>query len=664
MSHPTKHCWKMESPESHPVRIQPEAVNHPPDRSPGPGSRALILLQKLFLVSILVVLFYPAAWAQTEQIVVVPFRPSDPTIPFPAHTGAIVSLKAILRNASASTYTVYWDFDGNGTWDFSRVVSRDASTNSVRDIGATWIFPYSPVTKKLYLSTVRVHNNTNGSEKFAQALTLVENWQPDHDPQTWTNHQVEVLQEIAIQENLWYLHKRMICSGNGTAGISGYCQDPFTSANLLELFAANRRFPAYPPGTLNWYGTTPPSGWEDRNTTLWNTDPYAEDALRMMNYLLVNSSVQSIPAGCEDNTCGYDSQGNELLCSRIDGTNNNSGIRTTFLSMYADGGIAVGQAQIVSGLAHVLTVHAGVPSQVGPAGIISKPLGYIVQEYVDYLAHYQIDAGTGLGGYYYDPVNGSYNYSMGESASGVAMGLYDAQIYGSLYGIVVNNKVKYRLAENLVNQAGANGLVRRWLPDAAGGMHNSNYTAGYIGICYWLGIDQFDASSTIPAYPGYCSYTKGQLRQVFNNYLTATAPLWNSASKTDSYGWLDHFWKNGDYLCGDINDTIPQVVLQNHYLGSTFNMFQWAQGLNKCYPPAALFGTHDWKREIIIHLIRGETRNYGSGLGITGQFVDDYCSPYQSHSCIWGYPDWCSVLAGRTLSALNEFGVIWTCEDE
>jgi hypothetical protein len=302
-----------------------------------------------------------------------------------------------------------------------------------------------------------------------------------------------------------------------------------------------------------------------------------------------------------------------------------------------------------------LFVNAGVPVQVGVSGIQGKKLEYLVQELVDYLVHHQIDGGGGQGGFHYNPVNGNSETSMAEATVGVARGLNDAELYGSPYGVIVNNKVKYRLAQNIVNQQGANGLAIR-VRTGTSANNNFNYTGGYIGICRWLGIDKFMTGDNTVPFTSYSTYTKGQLRQAYNSYLNASGPLWNSTTKTDDSNWLDHFWQNGDYLSGDITST----NIYNKILGSTFNMFFWATGLSMGDLPPATYAGHNWKRELAIHLIRGQTRN--NPPHPDGLFRDSYCPSSYSITCNQQYPFWSSVLAGRILSKFSDYRptIQWT----
>jgi hypothetical protein len=239
---------------------------------------------------------------------------------------------------------------------------------------------------------------------------------------------------------------------------------------------------------------------------------------------------------------------------------------------------------------------------------------------------------------------------MGETGAGVARGLWTSQQFTESYGIIVNNKVTYRMAEHVVNQKGTDDLVKRFAP-YTGSNNNFNYTGGYLGICHWLGADQFENSDNTVAFPGYSTKTRGQLKSAYDDYKNAAFPLWNSGTKNDPYNWLDHFWLNGDYLSGSASG------VYNKPLGSTFNMFLWSSGISYCFPGIEQIGAHDWAREISIHLLRGQAREYNQAGGgfSNGKFQDNLCTP-TSHSCNYHPPYWSSVLAGRTLAAIQNMG--------
>ena len=82
----------------------------------------------------------------------------------------------------------------------------------------------------------------------------------------------------------------------------------------------------------------------------------------------------------------------------------------------------------------------------------------------------RLRSSSGMGGWYYDYRNGSYSgsYSDGSTTQWGYIGLESAEIAGAPYGIVVNNRFKYRIAYNLVvNQRGdivQDGCVAMMIP--------------------------------------------------------------------------------------------------------------------------------------------------------------------------------------------------------
>ena len=51
------------------------------------------------------------AYAEDDQVIVVPFSQQNLQLPHPAHEGAPITLKAIIRNARCGTYQIQWDIN-------------------------------------------------------------------------------------------------------------------------------------------------------------------------------------------------------------------------------------------------------------------------------------------------------------------------------------------------------------------------------------------------------------------------------------------------------------------------------------------------------------------------------------------------------------------------
>ncbi|MCA9558594.1 MAG: hypothetical protein KC583_08530, partial [Myxococcales bacterium] len=86
-----------------------------------------------------------AAWAQQEadEVVPIPFSQRNPALPHPAHEGAQITLKGVVRNATCNAgYDVTWDVNNDGVYnDYTFTASRDGTTGWVEDIGRTFVVP-------------------------------------------------------------------------------------------------------------------------------------------------------------------------------------------------------------------------------------------------------------------------------------------------------------------------------------------------------------------------------------------------------------------------------------------------------------------------------------------------------------------------------------------
>ena len=71
----------------------------------------------------------PTAFAQDNEVKIIPYSQRDPALPHPAHSTARMTLKAMIRNANCNQgYDVWWDtnFNDNFDDDHSRRVSRNS----------------------------------------------------------------------------------------------------------------------------------------------------------------------------------------------------------------------------------------------------------------------------------------------------------------------------------------------------------------------------------------------------------------------------------------------------------------------------------------------------------------------------------------------------------
>ena len=279
-----------------------------------PLGRKLVSIASFLALCAGVSLTVKQAHAQNDQVIVVPYSQQNTQLPHPAHEGAPITLKAIIRNATCSSYVIRWDVNRNGNYDddYAFTAQRDNTTRSVRDIGRGFVVPYVDRDKPLNIN-VRARSNCNGTDKFGTFRLFVYNFGENgqgaerlsSDPRQWTNEQLEILVSMAIQENLWHTHRDMRgFSGRDSVSIEAYTGYAEATGIGQWLFVINNHLPAYPPNAIP-ANEPAPDGWVQENARRWNVDPYAESAMRLLNYNVARTGSSGINRSDEDNTCGY-----------------------------------------------------------------------------------------------------------------------------------------------------------------------------------------------------------------------------------------------------------------------------------------------------------------------------------------------------------------------
>jgi len=353
------------------------------------------------LLSVLLLPAFAFAQAEVDQVMVVPYSQRNVQLPHPAHEAAQITLKAIVRNAQCATYHVWWDVNQNGNYDddYRRVVSREGTSLSVRDAGRTFLVPAVNGDTALNIN-VRVRNTCNNVDKFGTMRLFVYDWAPAADPVAWTDDQVGIMSQMAIQETLWYLHRALggfggrdvstISAAYNICGGATGCRE--TGALMMWMMAINTHLPAYPPGTINAFGQALPNGWVEENNRRWNQDPYAEDVIRLVNDALnYGNGFYTIPAEDEDLRCRYAADGvTQVDCARIAGTDDRRGF---YLGAGASSTYRMGM--YLGGISTVLPALAGTPVQIGAAQ--TQKWEWLVQQAADYMGAMQVDGGTQSG---------------------------------------------------------------------------------------------------------------------------------------------------------------------------------------------------------------------------------------------------------------------------
>lgn len=268
--------------------------------------------------------------AQNDTTIIVPFDPSDPSLPHPSYEGTTVSLKAIIRNPQCAQYRVVWDLNRNGFFGDDPVLfyTRNGQTNSVRYISSLYEIP-NVSRDTLITIGVEVTNTCNNRRTTAEMQFFVHDFKPDLNPENWTDKQVEVMSAVANSEAMWYVHKSL--SGltnikNRPELIRGNLQYAVGSVSALKLLLRNGHLPAYQPNTLNTASLNISQSFINENDERWWRDPYAETSMRLMNWVLSsNFATVNITPISEDSTMGYDTNGNPIQTTRIAGTNDSRG---------------------------------------------------------------------------------------------------------------------------------------------------------------------------------------------------------------------------------------------------------------------------------------------------------------------------------------------------
>ncbi|MCA9545028.1 MAG: hypothetical protein KC613_11580, partial [Myxococcales bacterium] len=439
-----------------------------------------------------------AAQVADPQVVLVPYAPNNPQLPHPAHSEARITLKGMLRNANcAQGYEVRWDVNRNGRYDDDAARVVTPSGGVVRDIGRTYTVPAVGNDQSTNID-VRVLNRCTNGEAFGTFRLFTYTWSPSPDPRQWTADQIDTLDQMAIQEALWYIHRNQTGHANAGATIKSYMGaggNAQAGAPLaIWAMALNGHLAAYPPGTIDRQGVVLPDGWEAANDRRWNTTPYAEDAIRMLNYVLEQGTGwQNIEAEDEDNSCGYNGQ-DVRRCNRVVAPNNQG--------MYTNGvsNNTYYQGVTLGGLAPLMDALAGTPLQTGG---VARGMRYevFIQELTDWLGGMQIDSGCGRGGWYYSRIdgNGSCSQMDASTAQWGYIGLESAEAKGRPYGVFVNNHHKYSLADNLVaNQGNRGGSNYRSSGSYA---NNLQLTGGAFVAARWMGVHTFRRGEGAVAFP-------------------------------------------------------------------------------------------------------------------------------------------------------------------
>lgn len=619
-------------------------------------------LKALFVLGALAVTAWPSVGSAQEQnqIVVVPYSQRNPQLPHPAHEQARITLKAVVRNATcanANGYTVWWDANRNGNYDDDHAASYTRDGNlTLWDIGRTFLVPNVDRDTSLNIN-VRVRNNCLGvndpnRDKFGTFRLFVYDFTPATDVRNWTAEQLEIMAAMGVQESLWYVHRSVTSRPGSDSFMTGVAGHVYANPLATWLFTINGHLPAYPPHhvqqVINKAGGVGnlPEGWVSANEARWNASPYAETVLRTANSLAARGATVGIAAGEESNQCGYNAQRQPITCPRVDAANgDNTGARANGSTNVYIHGMALGA------LPTVLPALAGTPvmNNVANIGAANRKWEWYVQQLVDQLGYAQIDGPapdinrieggrnrdtrSGMGGWYYDTLQGNYSgsYSDSSTTQWAYIGFESAEIAGGPYGVFVNNRHKYRIANNLVNNQRA---------DNAAGYRSTGVdygdiklTGGALVAARWLGIHTFAANDGTVPFPNESAYSRGRLRQAYDAYLSAISTQWTDTRATcRGHHWPDCLWDQGDYLCGT-----PNGVYNIEACGNSYTLYSLQKGFRTGQPEISIIGGRDWHRQFTTYYLRAQDRHANpnspwENYSITGR-IQDRCYGTTSVTC-------------------------------
>lgn len=587
---------------------------------------------------------------EVNKIIVVPFSQQNPALPHPAHEGAPITLKAIIRNANCATYTITWDVNQDPAQpnifanDTSFTASRNGTTNTVYDIGRLYTVPYVDSDTQLNVS-VRARSNCDNTETFGTFKLFVYNFgengtgaqQLSRDPRNWTTDQLDIIVSMAIQESMWYTH-RWMQDYSGT-GATMEARSNYTEATGISqwLFVINNHLPAYPPAVVGAGDAS--AEWRAVNQARWDNDPYAESAMRLLNYNVARTGNAGVPADDEANDCGYGNGNRVIPCAPIPGTDDRVGLYARSSNVYLTG-------MNTGAISTVLPALSGTNVRAGIAA--GQSWEWYVQQLVDYLGYQQADSGCANGGWYYGAVDsGDCRYSDLSTTQWAYIGMESAEVAGGPYGVFVNNRQKYRIANNIVtNQQGDGGGAydnRRW------GTSDLKLTGGQLLAARWLDLQNMSTTSNSTPFPNESGHSYRTLRQYHDNYFNFIRTWYAQRRVSGTLGWQDGLWQNGDYLCGNTS-----TVYNAPRCGNSYSLYSHQKGYHTGLPMLEFVGPHDWYRHFSIYYARAQYRPSSSGDGRSnyndmGALWDDYCEVH-SVTCAYGPRHMSTAMGGLVLT--------------
>jgi hypothetical protein len=149
-----------------------------------------------------------------------------------------------------------------------------------------------------------------------------------------------------------------------------------------------------------------------------------------------------------------------------------------------------------------------------------------------------------------------------------------------------------------------------------------------------------------PSQSGYSELTLSSSHKGYSDYVQN----YFTQRKYHGIHWLDGFWQNGDYLCG--NDS---TIYNGGRCGNTYTLYSHQKAYHTGSPELKLIGnTHDWYRYFATYYVRAQYRYANANSGhqnydSMGSIWDDYCDIH-SVTCAYGPGHMSTIMGGLVLT--------------
>ncbi|NLV69918.1 MAG: hypothetical protein GXY56_03465, partial [Clostridiales bacterium] len=533
----------------------------------------------------------------------VPASINDTGQPHYSYNGHLATFKAVVPGAGLTAdYYYRWDIDGDGNWDqLAGKTYANAAGKWYRakgsDLSGQQYLPSISEERKLIHSVIEVAAGINTStgapvdSGFGTYPILQYRDLSSATPSGLSDTQRSILKNIAMEDAMWYLHQQFVrveAAGSGATGYLPGASNDVKAANTalyVLAMAENGHYAAYPAGS-DLFDT---SALNERNDILYNTDPYADDLYRAVNYLLNNLAELTIINELDQSDDGV---------GRIDGDIDYSGLHIPFYTVPEINSNGL----VLSALAKSRLTGSTVAA--GGSLVNGLPFELIIQRMVDAGIASQIDENNALtqGGWTGFPANNNQVISAANPliSAGWIHGLHTAEEEMGADGVYINNRLKDRLANHLCQIQNADGGCI-YAPLGADSIFAP--AGDYLLACKWLGWDQWDAADETAAGCTSTAITKGEARQIYDRYLQYVIDHWETPYDSTKNANGSYLWTSGDFDSAVTQDCLSGAASSNLAARSLYGIRNFAEYEAS---PITSFGLNDWNRQFSVSLIKGQ----------------------------------------------------------